>query len=68
MTIAHQNTHLPQALPQIQPDLLALQIWLQSCSLISTKVSNIESFNRDAKLLGEKVQCQFTSKFLQKER
>lgn len=69
ITIAYQNMRLPQwkALPQIQPDLLALQVWLQSCSLISTEVSDIESLSRDAKLLGEKFQCQFTSKFLQKE-
>lgn len=70
VTTAHQNMPLPQlkALPQIQPYLLALQVRLQSCSLISTKVSDVESFSRDAKLLGEKFQCQFTSKFLQKER
>lgn len=48
--------------------MLALQVWLQSCSLISTKVSDVESLCRDAKLLGEEVQCQFTCKFLQKER
>lgn len=62
----NNSIHLVHILysPQVQPDLLALQVRLQACISMTTKISHIEAFNRYAKLLRQQLQCHLAGQVL----
>jgi len=53
--------------PQVNPDLSALQVWLQAGLLAAPKVGNIQALDGDAQLLGQQLQGHLTGQFLRQE-
>lgn len=62
ITFVWYSIHLRS--PQVNPDLSALQVWIQADLRAAHKVGDIESLDGDAQLLGQQLQGHLTGQLL----